>query len=212
MPIRIAIIEDDPDIRQLLRLLLNGSPGYECQQVFGSCEEGIPSLKNTPPDILLMDIDLPGISGIQGVKQLRGELPELNIIMLTVHEDDEAVFTALCAGAIGYLVKGLPPVQLLRAIDEAQQGGAPMSPGIARRIVHSFRPPSTPSTLSHNLSTREREVLAHLCEGDNYSTIAQKLFISGNTVRSHIKSIYKKLEVNSRATAVLKANREGLIG
>ena len=208
MPIRIAIIEDDPDIRQLLRLLLDGSPGYECQQVFGSCEEGIPILKTNSPDILLMDIDLPGISGIQGVKQLRGELPELNIIMLTVHEDDEAVFAALCAGAIGYLVKGLPPVQLLAAIDEAQQGGAPMSPGIARRIVQSFRPVST---LSHNLSTREREVLTHLCEGDNYSSIAQKLYISGNTVRSHIKSIYKKLEVNSRAAAVLKANREGLI-
>ncbi len=207
MPIRIAIIEDDPDIRQLLRLLLNGSPGYECQQIFGSCEAGIPALVKTPPDILLMDIDLPGISGIEGVKRLRRELPTLNIIMLTVHEDDEAVFAALCAGAIGYLVKGLPPIQLLAAIDEAQQGGAPMSPGIARLIVQSFRPKSTHS---HDLSQREQEVLALLCEGDNYSTIAEKLFISGNTVRSHIKSIYKKLEVNSRAAAVLKADREGL--
>ena len=209
MPIRIAIIEDDPDIRQLLRILLNSSPEYVCQQVYPSCEMGIPALQESPPDILLMDIDLPGISGIEGVKKLRTKLPELNIIMLTVHEDDEAVFAALCAGAIGYLVKGLPPVQLLTAIDQAYAGGAPMSPGIARRIVQSFRPQST---LSEDLSAREREVLTHLCEGDNYSTIAQKLFISGNTVRSHIKSIYRKLEVNSRAAAVLKANREGLIG
>ena len=209
MPIRIAIIEDDPDIRQLLRILLNSSPEYVCQQVYPCCEMGIPALQESPPDILLMDIDLPGISGIEGVKKLRTKLPELNIIMLTVHEDDEAVFAALCAGAIGYLVKGLPPVQLLTAIDQAYAGGAPMSPGIARRIVQSFRPQST---LSEDLSDREREVLIHLCEGDNYSTIAQKLFISGNTVRSHIKAIYRKLEVNSRAAAVLKANREGLIG
>ena len=207
MPTRVAIIEDDPDIRHLLQLLLDGSPGYLCENAFASCEEGIPVIIQQPADIVLIDIDLPGMNGIEGVRTLRQALPELPIVMLTVHEDDEAVFDALCAGAIGYLVKGLPPVKLLAAIDEAQAGGSPMSPSIARRVVRSFQRTSS----SNPLSEREHEVLKLLCEGDNYSSIAEKLYISGNTVRSHIKSIYKKLEVNSRAAAVLKASKEGLV-
>lgn len=208
MPIHVAVIEDDPDILQLLQLLLNTSPGYQCTQIFDSCEKGIPALLKNTPDVLLLDVDLPGMSGIEGLKQLRPKLPSLNIIMLTVHEDDDAIFSALSAGAVGYMVKGLPPVQLLAAIDEAQDGGSPMTPSIARRIVRSFEPSTT---LTQALSVREHEVLALLCEGDNYSTIAKKLFISGNTVRSHIKAIYRKLEVNSRAEAVLKASKEGLL-
>lgn len=207
MPTRVAIIEDDPDIRHLLQLLLDGSPGYQCKNAFASCEVGIPAIIQQPPDIVLMDIDLPGMHGIEGVRRLRQVLPEIPVIMLTVHEDDEAVFDALCAGAIGYLVKGLPPVRLLAAIDEAKGGGSPMSPSIARRVVRSFQSLTPPNPLSE----RETEVLKLLCEGDNYSTIAEKLYISGNTVRSHIKSIYKKLEVNSRAAAVLKASKERLV-
>lgn len=206
MSVRVAIIEDDPDIRHLLQLLLQASPGYSCEAVYPDCILGIPAIIADPPDILLMDIDLPEISGIEGVQKIKQQLPELNIIMLTIHEDDEAIFSAICAGAIGYLVKGLPPVQLLDAITEAHQGGSPMSPGIARKIIRSFQPQQ-----AHSLSERELEVLKLLCEGDNYSAIAKKLFISGNTVRSHIKSIYKKLEVNSRAEAVLKATKNRMV-
>lgn len=206
MSIRVALIEDDPDIRQLLQLLLRSTPGYQCEQAYQDCQTGLPAILNNPPDVLLMDIDLPGISGIEGVAQLKQKLPDLNIIMLTVHEDDEAIFAALCAGAVGYLTKGLPPVRLLQAIEDVQAGGAPMSPIIARKVVHTFQPQPSPI-----LSPREQEVLTLLCEGDNYSTIAEKLFISGHTVRSHIKSIYQKLEVNSRAAVVRKATQNRLI-
>ncbi len=204
--IRVALVEDDPDIRQLMQLVIDGSPGFSCQQVFSSVEEGVPALLASPPDVVLMDINLPQLSGIEGVQWLQREGFGGNIIMLTIHEDDESVFDSLCAGAVGYLVKGLPPVQLLAAIEEAQAGGSPMSATIARRVVRSFQAkPANP------LSEREQEVLGLLCEGENYRTIAEALFISTNTVKAHIKNIYEKLQVHTRAEAVSKALRDRLI-
>ncbi len=205
--IQVAIIEDDHDIRQLMKLIIDGSPGFICQQAYEGCNSGVPALIEDPPDVVLMDIDMPEMSGIEGVKWLKEELPKVNIIMLTVHEDNEAVFDSLCAGAIGYLVKGLPPVELLRAIEEAHKGGSPMSPTIARNVVRSFQPKVTTDPLSE----RERGVLKLLCEGENYKTIAASLFISTNTVKAHIKNIYEKLQVHTRAEAVSKALKQRLV-
>lgn len=202
----IGIIEDDADIRQLLQLVLDGSPGFTCQQVYGSVEDGVPALLENPVDILLMDIDLPQKTGIEGVQWLKKEHFPGQIIMLTVHEDQEAVFDSLCAGAIGYLVKGTPPVQLLAALEEAKSGGSPMSPSIARQVVRSFHRPG-PSPLSE----REQEVLRLLAQGENYRTISERIFISRNTVKTHIKNIYEKLQVHTRAEAIGKALNDRLL-
>ena len=205
-PIRVAIIEDDHDIRQLMCLIIDGSPGFSCLQSWERCETAIPALEKDTPDLLLMDIDLPEMSGIEGVRILKEKLPHLNVVMLTVHEDNEAVFDSLCAGAVGYLVKGLPPVQLLSAIREAHEGGSPMSAAIARKVVRSFQPQSP-----NSLSERETEVLKMLCEGENYKTIAAALFVSTNTVKAHIKNIYEKLQVHTRAEAVKKALKNRMV-
>lgn len=204
--IRVALIEDDPKIRQLLQLIIDGSPGFSCTQVFEDCEIAIPELVKHRPDILLLDVDLPKISGIEGLKLMKKAIPDLNIVMLTVHEDQETVFKALCAGAVGYLVKGIPPDKLLLALKDAQQGGAPMSATIARKVVQHFH--NDPQT---SLSDRETEVLKLLCKGENYKTIATQLFISSNTVKAHIKKIYAKLHVNNRAEAVAKAIQKKII-
>ena len=204
--INVGLVEDDDDIRQLMSFLINSSPGYSCVQAYESCEQAIEAFVLNTPDLVLMDIDLPGMSGIEGVGLLKEKLPDLNIVMLTIHEDEEAVFDSLCAGAVGYLVKGLPPVELLDAIKETHKGGAPMSPAIARKVIRSFQP-----NLPSPLSVREKEVLQKLCNGDNYKTIASALFISTNTVKAHIKNIYTKLNVNTRAEVVSKAIRKKLI-
>jgi DNA-binding NarL/FixJ family response regulator len=147
-----------------------------------------------------MDVQLPGINGIEGIKLLKEEMPATDFIMLTIRDDPEVIFESLCAGATGYLLKETPPVKLLAAIREVREGGSPMSPAIAREIALSFQPSN-----DNPLTGREKEVLAMLTNGDNYTTIATSLFISGNTVRAHIKNIYRKLHVNSRAEAVIAA-------
>lgn len=204
--IRVALIEDDPKIRQLLQLIIDGSPGFFCNQAYEDCETAIPELTKQRPDLVLLDVDLPKMSGIEGLRLMKAVMPELNIVMLTVHEDHETVFNALCAGAVGYLVKGIPPDQLLLALRDAQQGGAPMSAVIARKVVQHFH--SAPQNV---LSERETEVLKLLCKGENYKTIAAQLFISSNTVKAHIKKIYSKLHVNNRAEAVAKAIQKKII-
>jgi len=204
--ISVAIVEDDREIRQLLTLIIDGSPGYTCKQSFNDCEMALPEIEKNPPDVVLMDIDLPGMSGIEGVRQLNEKLPETNFIMLTIKEDDDSIFDSVCAGATGYLVKDMPPVELLRAIREVCEGGAPMSASIARKVVTSFK-----KSVTSPLTTRETEVLQKLCDGDNYKTIAETFFISGDTVRAHIKNIYRKLHVNSRAEVVKKAIHDRLI-
>ncbi len=204
--IYVAIVEDDREIRQLLTLIIDGSPGYACKQSFNDCESAIPAIEKNPPDVLLMDIDLPGISGIEGVRQIKEKQADIDCIMLTIKEDDESVFESICAGATGYLVKDTPPVALLEAIRDVYSGGAPMSASIARRVIGSFKKPA-----ESPLTTRETEILNLLCDGENYKTIADKLFISGDTVRAHIKNIYRKLQVNSRAEAVKKAIKNRLV-
>jgi DNA-binding NarL/FixJ family response regulator len=206
MDIQVAIIEDNHEIRQLMQLIVDGSPGFSCHRAWADCESAVEEILALPPDVLLMDIELPGMSGIEGVSHIRQANDQLNILMLTVREDSESIFDSLCAGATGYLLKGTPPAELLAAIREAHTGGAPMSPAIAMRVVKSFH-----RSRQENLSARELEILQLLSEGENYSTIAEQLFISKNTVKGHIKNIYRKLHVNTRAEAVLKAREDRLI-
>jgi DNA-binding NarL/FixJ family response regulator len=205
--IHVALVEDDPEIRQLLQWIIGGSPGFACNHAFPDAESALQALPGLQPDIVLMDIGLPGMSGIECVQALRDQGQDLNIIMLSVRDEDEAIFDSLCAGASGYLVKETPAVQLLEAIKECHEGGAPMSAAIARRVVASFRKPAQTSPLSD----RETEVLSMLCTGANYKTIAEKIFVSSNTVKAHIKNIYKKLQVHTRAEAVTKAYQDGLV-
>lgn len=204
--ISVSLIEDDADIRRGLALLLDKTPGFDCVAAYGDCESALREIADDPPDVLLMDIQLPGMSGIEGVRRLKKILPDLDVIMLTIHDDDKRVFDSLCAGACGYLVKTTPPAKLLEAIKEVHAGGAPMSANIARLVIRSFQKSSDP-----NLSLREQEILSLLCQGKSYKMIAEALHISKGTVHSHLKKIYKKLEVNSMTEAVVKAHQERLV-
>lgn len=204
--ISVAIVEDDNEIRDLLELLIDRSPGFSCKHVFSDCESAIEPIKKHLPDVVLMDVELPGMTGIEGIKKLKESVPGTDFIMLTIREDDETIFQSLAAGATGYLLKDTPPTRLLSGIREVHEGGAPMSPNIARKITGSFHARS-----QSPLSERETVILEKLCEGKNYATIADALYISGHTVRAHIKNIYRKLHVNSRAEAVTKALKDKLV-
>lgn len=204
--IHVGIVEDNDEIRQTLALIIDGTPGYSCKMVFSNAEDAIESLRNSYINVVLMDIELPGMTGIEAVKQLKPTAPDMDFLMLTIRQDDEAIFQSICAGATGYLVKDTPPTALLQAIQEVADGGAPMSTSIARKVVRSFH-----ATAPSPLTGRETEILKLLCDGLNYRSIAQQLFLSAHTVKSHIKNIYKKLHVNSRAEAVGKALKDKLI-
>ncbi len=204
--IKVAIVEDDREILQSLVAIIDGSPGFVCRQYYSSCEAALDALCSAPPNLVLMDIGLPGMSGIEGVRRLKERQPTLDCVMLTIQDDDDSVFQSICAGATGYLMKNTPPSQLLQAIEDVYKGGSSISAAIARKVIGSFQ-----QTAPSPLSTREAEILGLLCDGDNYRMIAEKLFVSGNTVRAHIKNIYKKLHVNSRAQAVRVALRDRLV-
>ena len=198
--IRIAIIEDDEEIRNLLEILIDRSPGFSCKHVFRDCEIAIKPIQKQNPNVVLMDVELPGMDGIEGISQLKENMPDTDFIMLTIRDDNDTIFRSLAAGATGYLLKDTPPAKLLTSIREVYEGGSPMTPDIARRVTQYFQPKK-----ASPLSDREMEVLEMLCEGHNYATVAEQLFISGHTVRAHIKNIYRKLQVSSRAEAVSKA-------
>ncbi len=205
--IDVAIIEDDKDIREHLVLLIDDQPDFCCNKSYHNVESAIDHLLDDPPDVLLLDITLAdGISGIEGVSLFVEKEALFEIIMFSVHQDDEKVFDSLCAGACGYLTKNTPLPKILSAIKEAHNGGAPMSMNIARMVVQSFR-----SKANSELSPREREVLLELCNGKSYKRVAEALFISQDTVRTHIRNIYRKLEVNSKAEAVAKAFKDKLV-
>jgi len=204
--ITVTIIEDDDEIRESLAILIAGTAGYSCNSTYKDCETAIIDVTKKHPDIILMDLGLPGMSGIDGIKRIKEKMPDANILIFTIHNDSKLVFEALCAGACGYLTKDTPPTKLLEAIKEAHQGGAPMSSRIARMVVDSFK------TIPHSkLTKRETEVLTHLCKGKSYRMIADTLVISEETVRRHIKHIYKKIEVSSKSEAVAKALKEKLV-
>ena len=211
--IKVIVVEDNDAIREGLKILIDGTDGYSCIGAYPKCESMLKSLKKLEPDVLLMDIGLPGMNGIEGIKQSKAILPELNILVLTVYEENELVFDALCAGACGYLVKKTPPSRLLEAISEAAEGGAPMSSHIARKVIDFFQQKKqlTSNKSAGLLTPREREILGGLVEGNSFKAIADTLFISIETVRFHFRNIYKKLHVHSQSEAVAKAIKEGLI-
>lgn len=209
----VAIVEDNNTIREGLAALINGTTGYVCIGAFYDCESFLERLPTLSIDVVLMDIGLPGINGIEGVKKGLKIKPNLNIIMLTIYEENSVVFDALCAGACGYLVKNTPPSRLLEAIDEVCDGGSPMSSHIARQVITVFQKDNQKieEEIDYELTGREKEVLHLLGEGNNYQEIAESLFISVDTVRHHIRNIYSKLHVHSQSHAVAKAIRKGLI-
>lgn len=211
--IRVAIVEDNNNIREGLAALINGTEGYKCIGSYGDCESFLADLKEDILDVVLMDIGLPGINGIEGVKRAMKIDSELSILMLTVYEESNVVFEALCAGACGYLVKKTPPSRLLEAIREVYDGGSPMSSRIARQVITVFQQQNQaePVEDEYKLTPREIEVLTRLAEGNNYNEIADVLYISVDTVRHHIRNIYTKLHVHSQSEAVAKAIRKGLI-
>ena len=204
--ITVSLVEDDKEIRESLALLINGTEGYEILNTYADCETAIKSLDDELPDVILMDISLPGMSGIEGIKIIKQKHPDVDMMVLSIHENDKLVFDALCAGATGYLVKETPPARILSAIKEVYEGGSPMSTQIARMVVGSFKIAPSP-----DLTKRETEVLSLLCNGLSYKMIADDLFISEETVRRHIKNIYRKLEVHSKSEAVAKAIKEKLV-
>lgn len=211
--IKVVITEDNNTIREGLAALINGTPGYSCVGAFSECESFLSKIPTLSADVVLMDIGLPGMSGIDGIVKAKKMRPELNILMLTVYEDSQTVFKALCAGACGYLVKKTPPARLLEAIKDANDGGAPMSSLIARQVIDVFKQTQGKQSEEKDteLSSREKEVLTSLSDGNNYQEIADRLFISVDTVRHHIKNIYRKLHVHSQSEAVAKAIRKGII-
>jgi DNA-binding NarL/FixJ family response regulator len=207
--IKVALVDDNKDLREGLQIMLEEHQDeFICIGSFADAESAVSRIPLLKPDVVLMDINLPGMTGIQCVKKLKEKMPKLDVIMLTVFAEDDTVFDSLCAGACGYITKNASPQQILDAIREVRDGGAPMSARIARMVVGSFKAPAEPSV---QLTDREREVLDQLCKGKSYKMVADALNITHDTVRHHIKNIYKKLEVHSVSEAILKTMKQKLI-
>ena len=203
--IKVAIIEDQRDIRECLTFLINGTEGYSCTGSFRTMEEALDKIGHQLPDVVLSDIGLPGMDGIAGIRILKERYPSLLMLMLTVYDDDERIFDAMCAGASGYLLKKTPPARLIDSLREAVQGGAPMSPEVARRVIALFREFRPPDRVDYELTPHETRLLKLFVEGHNYKTAAAELGVSVNTVNFHVRSIYEKLQVHTRSEAVAKA-------
>jgi len=210
--IQVAIIEDQREIREGLKELIDGAEGFLCSAVFGSVEEVLPRIGADLPDVVLFDIGLPGKSGIDGIRLLKESYPDLVLVVLTVFDDDRRVFEAICAGASGYLLKKTPAPRLIQGIREAAEGGAPMSPEIAARVIALFRHVRPAPPEDHDLTPHEVRVLKMLVDGHNYKTAAVELSVSVNTISFHIRHIYEKLHVHTRSEAVAKALRDQIVG
>ena len=209
--IGVAIVEDDRLTREGLQALVATAAGFRCTGAFGSVEAALDGLSDQPTELLLLDIHLPGILGSVGVRPLRERYPGLQIVMLTALIEEERIFESLCNGACGYLLKRTSPDRLLDALREAHQGGSPMSPDIARKVVMTFHTPAVRHSPGPSLTPHEQRILQMLAKGDSYQEVGGRLDISVNTVRNYIRSIYDKLQVHSKSEAVSKAMREKLI-
>lgn len=212
MAVNVAIFEDNRLLREMLTQLINGTQGYSCVGSFPDANNAIQKIQRAVPDVILMDIEMPGTNGIEAVRLIKEHYPAVLIIMQTVIEDNDKIFDAICAGASGYLLKNTAPARLLEAINEANAGGSPMSPSVARKVLEKFSIFRSQSQKQEfDLTEREKEILQHLVKGMSYKMIADACFLSIDTVKFHIKNIYDKLQVNSKAEAVAKAFKSGLV-
>lgn len=209
--IKVVLYEDNPQLREGLTMLLNGSEGFEVTGAFKNCNDVVKEVAALSPDVILMDIDMPGINGIEGLKLIRQSNMNVKILMLTVFDDNKNVFEAVKNGANGYLLKKTPPAKLLEYIQEAHTGGAPMSSSIATQVLKMFSQLHSDPRSDYSLSEREKQVLQLLVNGYSYKMIASEIYISIDTVRSHIKKIYEKLHVNSKSEAVAKAFKHKIV-
>ena len=209
-PIRVAIVDDDRTIREGLAALIDGTKGYRCTATFRSMEDALARTWSEVPDVVLLDIGLPGMSGIKGLPHLRERYPRAAVLVLTVYEDDERIFEALCAGACGYLLKKTPPAKLLESLGEVLHG-APMSPEVALRVLKLFREIRPPETGDYDLTAHELRLLKLLVEGHNYQSAAAELGVAFSTINFHMQNVYGKLQVHSKSEAVAKALRQGLV-
>lgn len=214
MEIRVAIFEDNKLVRDALEAILNGTPGFTCCGISADGNRWEEDIKRSTPDVVLMDIEMPGMNGIEVTQHINDVFPDIKILIQTVFNDSEKIFQALCAGASGYILKNDPPHKYLEAINEVYNGGAPISASVAKKVLGFFANKNVvltaPGSTDYQLSNREKEILHLMVEGNNYKTIADKSFISYETVRTHVKHIYKKLHVASRSEAVMKAIQQGL--
>jgi len=208
--IKIIIFDDNDSLRDSVGMLLQNTPDFTLAGAYAHCLDVTENIKDTKPDVVIMDIDMPGMNGIEGVKLIRKNFPTVQILMLTVFDDDEKVFAAIKAGAAGYILKNAEPNNLLQAISEVYNGGAPMTPGIAKKVLHQFQAILPEEEKDYHLSIREKEVLGLLVDGLSYKMIAGKLNITYDTVRAHMKKIYEKLHVSSMTEAVVKALNQKL--
>ncbi len=212
MSIRVTIFEDNDTRRDGLKLLLDSSPGFECAGAFENCSHLMQDVMQTQPDVVLMDIEMPGISGIEAVKKIKEEYPSIPVMMQTVFDHDEKVFESILAGATGYMLKKTLPVKLLEAIKEIYEGGAPMTPEIAMKVLLFFkRKEGLKNDLPYLLTDKEKLVLSSLVDGMSYKMVADKCEISYHTVNFHVRNIYQKLHVHSVGEAVAKAIKENIV-
>ncbi len=208
---KVVVIEDHREYRDYLTALLNGSEGFHCVGSFRSMEEALRRISGDLPGAALVDIGLPGMDGVEGMRLLKEQYPQMTLLMLTVYEDDERIFAALCAGASGYLLKKTAPARLLEGLHEAIAGGAPLSPEVARRVMKLFHEIRPPATADYQLTPHELRILKLLEEGHNYATAAGELHVTASTINFHLQNIYTKLQVHSKTEAVAKALRHRLI-
>jgi DNA-binding NarL/FixJ family response regulator len=210
--IKVAVFDDNKPRRELLQMLLNSTTGMECTGAFEDCRNVIKNILDNVPDVVLMDIDMPHVNGIEGLQLIRKQFPQIKILMQTVFEDDDKIFSAICAGADGYILKKTPPAKLIDAINEVVSGGAPMTPTVARQVLQLFNNKNKKSAaVDFNLTDREQEILSMLVQGLSYKMIAEKCNVSYSTVNTHITHIYEKLHVKSGTEAVAKAIEQKIV-
>jgi DNA-binding NarL/FixJ family response regulator len=211
--IRVAVFEDNKHLRETFELLLNNAPGFTCAGAWPDCRNLVANLEATPCDVVLMDIEMPGMNGIEATKIVKEHFPYISILIQTVFFEDEYIFNAICAGASGYILKSTTPQGYLEAINDVQAGGSPMTPGIARKVLELFKHNLQPATpvKDYSLTTQEKKVLQLLVEGKSYKMIATELFVAFDTVKTHVKNIYAKLHVHSGTEAVSLAIRDKIV-